>query len=133
MGIEGDDMQDFRQLKVWEKAHRLTLSIYRLTEGFPKAEVYGLTAQLRRAAVSIPANIAEGRGLETDRAFGRFLRIALGSAFEVEYEMLLARDLGYIGEEIAGRIQKEIEEVKRMLTALIQTVKNRTNAIARDE
>lgn len=84
-------MKDFKKLIVWKKAHEMTLNIYRTTKSFPKDEVYGLTSQLRRAASSIPANIAEGCGRNSDAELARFLQIAAGSASEVEYHLLLAR------------------------------------------
>ena len=85
-------MKDFRQLKVWEKAHHLALEVYKTTATFPKEEIYGLTSQLRRASVSIPTNIAEGCGRNTNADFARFLQIAMGSASETEYELILAHD-----------------------------------------
>jgi four helix bundle protein len=89
-------MKDFRKLDVWAKAHALTLAIYRVTAGFPTEERYGLTSQLRRAALSIPTNITEGCGRNTDAEFNRFLEIAMGSASETEYLLLLSFDLKYI-------------------------------------
>ena len=86
-------MKDFRQLKVWEKAHHLTLEIYRATASFPRAETYGLTSQIRRASSSICANLAEGCGRGGDAELARFCGIARGSASELEYHLLLARDL----------------------------------------
>jgi four helix bundle protein len=89
-------MKDFRSLKVWEKAHLLTLKIYKVTEKFPREELYGLTSQIRRACVSIPTNIAEGCVRSSDADFSRFLYIALGSTSELEYLMMLAMDLNFI-------------------------------------
>ena len=86
-------MRDFRQIKVWAKAHQLTLEIYKTTAGFPREELYGVTSQLRRSAASIPANIAEGFGRGGSAELARFLQIGLGSAYEVEYHALLAMDL----------------------------------------
>ena len=86
-------MQDFKKLTVWQKAHLLTVAAYKATEAFPKDELYGLTSQIRRACISIPANIAEGCGREGKVEFNRFLQIALGSATELEYHLLLAYDL----------------------------------------
>jgi four helix bundle protein len=88
-------MKDFRQLKVWEKSHQLALSVYKATKKFPKEELYGLTSQIRRASMSIPTNIAEGCGRNTDKEFARFLQIAMGSASETEYQLILARDLEF--------------------------------------
>ena len=93
-------MRDFRELKVWEKAHRLTLQVYRITKNFPSDEQFGLTVQLRRAAASVPTNIAEGCGRDSERELARFMSIAGGSASEVEYQLLLACDLNYIQDEM---------------------------------
>ncbi|MHB1426795.1 MAG: four helix bundle protein [Gemmataceae bacterium] len=117
-------MQDFRQLKVWMKSHALVLAVYKATAPFPKVEVFGLTNQIRRAAVSIPSNIAEGCGRGSDQDFARFLQMAMGSASEVEYQLLLARDLGYMMDAEHSLRAKEIIEVKRMLAALIAKVKS---------
>jgi four helix bundle protein len=116
-------MQDFRKLKVWQKSHALTLEMYRATETFPGNELYGLTSQIRRSCVSIPANIAEGCGRNSDPEFARFLAIAMGSATELEYHLLLARDLGFIGQADYERMDKGTTEVKQMLTALIKKLK----------
>jgi len=92
-------MTDFKQLKVWRKAHEMTLDTYRVTAAFPREEMYGLTSQLRRAAASIGANIAEGCGRRSDGEMCRFLQIARGSASETEYHFLLARDLHLLAEK----------------------------------
>ena len=115
-------MKDFRELKVWDKSHQLTLAVYRATRGYPKDEVYGLTSQTRRAASSIPANIAEGCGRGTDFDFARFLQIAMGSANELDYHILLAGDLGFLQATDYGPLVQMIVEVKRMLAALIRRV-----------
>jgi four helix bundle protein len=107
-------VKDFRS-----QAHELTLLIYRETHAFPREELYGLTSQLRRGSASIASNIAEGCGRGSDADFGRCLQIALGSASEVEYQLLLAHDLGLLGEETHGALASRCTEVKRMLTALI--------------
>ena len=114
-------MQDFRNLEVWNKAHKLTLDIYRLTESFPRAEVFGLSIQLRRAAASIATNLAEGCG-RAQVEFGRFLQIAVGSACEVEYQLLLSRDLGLIRAEQYDALVANVLEVKRMLNGLLKRV-----------
>ena len=111
-------MQDFRDLKVWQKAHELTLAVYRTTAKFPREELYGITSQLRRATASIPANLAEGRCRRSDRDFGRFVGIALGSASEVEYFILLSRDLGFIDTPVYDALAGQSQEVKKMLTSL---------------
>ena len=115
-------MKDFRQLKVWEKAHQLTLEIYRVTVHFPRAEAYGLTSQIRRAGASIGANLAEGCGREGDAELGRFCGMARGSASELEYHLLLAHDLVLLPEAVYSLLAKQTDEVQRMLTALIQQV-----------
>jgi four helix bundle protein len=116
-------MQDFRKLTVWGKSHQLTLAVYRATEQFPQSELYGLRSQLRRASASIAANIAEGCGRGSPGDFGRLLDIAAGSASEVEYHLILACDLRLIFEEDAERLNREITDVKRMLSALISRVR----------
>jgi len=112
-------MQDFRKLHVWSKAHKLTLSIYRITRSFPKEEMYGLTSQLRRAASSVGANIAEGCGRNGGADLARFLDMALGSASELEYHLLLASDLELLSPADADRFSVCATEVKRMLGGLI--------------
>ena len=116
-------MKDFRELKVWEKSHQLALAVYKLTATFPKDELYGLTSQIRRACVSIAANIAEGCGRSGDAELARFLQIAMGSASELEYHLLLARDLHFVNGTDYQEIHKQVTEVKRMLTGFIQTLK----------
>ena len=91
-------MKDFRKQKVWQKSHKLTLEIYKVTMGFPRDEIYGLTSQLRRCCSSIPANIAEGCGRNSDADFSRFLQISMGSATELEYHLLLSHDLGMLDD-----------------------------------
>ena len=113
-------MKDFRDLKVWEKAHHLAVSVYRATVSFPSEEKYGLTSQLRRSAASIPSNIAEGCGRGGDRELARFLQIAMGSASELEYQLLLCRDLGLFQDSVYKELEKPTIEVKRMLTSLIR-------------
>jgi four helix bundle protein len=96
-------VQNFRNLEAWNKAHELTLQVYRITEGFPRTEIFGLTSQLRRAAASIAANLAEGCG-RTQLEFAKFIQIAFGSASESEYHLLLARDLGFVNPEDYERL-----------------------------
>lgn len=117
-------MKDFRDLKVWEKAHGFVLDVYRQTRGFPADERFGLTAHLRKSASSITSNIAEGCGRETDRDFARFLSIAAGSTSEAEYQLLLARDLGYLSADNHFALNTQVNEVKKMLNSLIQTLNN---------
>jgi four helix bundle protein len=116
-------MQDFRKLNVWQKAHRLTLDVYAATREFPKDELYGLTSQIRRAAASIPANIAEGCGRDGGDDLARFLQIAAGSASEVEYHLLLAHDLNYLTTPSWQSLSNAVREVKQMLTSLLQKVR----------
>ncbi|NNK96963.1 MAG: four helix bundle protein [Desulfobacterales bacterium] len=113
-------MRDFKQLKVWEKAHNLTVQVYKITKSFPPDERFGLTGQLRRAAASVPTNIAEGCGRDTERDFARFLSIAAGSASELEYQLLLASDLSYIENEILANLTQQVNEVKMMLNVFIK-------------
>lgn len=113
-------MQDFRNLGVWKRAHRLTLAVYTLTAGFPAEERFGLTSQMRRCATSVPSNIAEGCGRRSDADFGRFLHIAMGSASELEYQLLLAHDLNFIKESTYRTHTNQINEIKRMLGGLLK-------------
>ena len=115
-------MHDFKDLKVWTKAHQLTVGIYRTTREFPREELLGLTSQLRRSASSIGANIAEGCGRRSDGELTRFLHIARGSAVELENHLLLARDLDYLAEGKCAEFVKRVDEVQRMLTAFIRQV-----------
>lgn len=117
-------MQNYKKLAVWEKAHLLTVSVYMVTAGYPKEELYGLTAQTRRACSSIPANIAEGCGRDGQAELGRFLQIAYGSASELEYHLLLAHDLKFINEEEYALLDAQTAEVKRMLNSFIKKLKN---------
>lgn len=105
---------------MWEKAHHLALAVYKATELLPRDELYGLTSQIRRASASIPANIAEGCGRGGDTEFARFLQIAMGSASELEYHLLLARDLNFLNTSDYHQLASEVTEVKRMLTSFIQ-------------
>jgi len=121
-------MVDFKELKVCQKAHQMMLETYRATAAFPKEEVYGLTSQLQRAAASIGANIAEGCGRRTDGDMCRFLQIARGSASEVEYHFLLARDLHFVDEKTFRVMSRHTDELQRMLTGLIQSVRSANSA-----
>src|ERR1700704_4412246 len=109
-------MKDFRDLKVWERAHQSTLDVYVTTTGFPRAELYGLTSQMRRCSASIGANIAEGCGKRGNNEFQRFLQIAAGSASELDYHFLLARDLHFLAEPDYKRMSSNLTELRRMLT-----------------
>jgi four helix bundle protein len=113
-------VKDFRELKVWQKAHELTLAVYQITANFPREELYGLTAQLRRAGSSIAANLAEGCGRNGDAELARFCSMAMGSASELEYHLLLAHDLKLIQTKDYDALDQRAVELKRMLTALLQ-------------
>jgi four helix bundle protein len=115
-------LRNFRELTVWEKTHELVLEVYRVSKVFPSDERYGLTVQLRRAVVSVASNIAEGCGRGSDKDFSRFLGIAAGSASEAEYQLLLARDLGYLLDDDYRHLNSKINEVKRILNSFIQSL-----------
>ncbi len=117
-------MKNFRDLVVWQKAHELTLASYRGTTTFPKSELYGLTSQIRRCSASVPANIAEGCGKRSNPEFQRFLHIAAGSASELEYHLLLAKDLGFLAKEEYQTLDGAVTEVKRMLAGLIRKIES---------
>ncbi len=112
-------MQNFRQLKVWERGHELTLAVYRATEAFPRAETYGLVSQMRRSAASIPTNIAEGCGRGGWPELINFSQIAYGSLSELDYQLLLARDLSYLDAAAYGHLSEEVLNLRRMLGAFI--------------
>jgi len=116
----GAGVKDFHELKVWQKAHQLTLAVYQITASFPREERFGLTSQLRRCSASVAANLAEGCGRNGDAEFARFCSIAMGSASELEYHLLLARDLKLIKPKDHTELSQGATELKRMLTALLQ-------------
>jgi four helix bundle protein len=116
-------MKDFRELKVWQKSHQLVLAVYQATAVLPKEELYGLTGQVRRSSVSIAANIAEGCGRGSDADFGRFLQMAMGSASETEYHLLLCRDLRLLANPEYESLRSNVEEVKRMMTGLLKKIR----------
>jgi four helix bundle protein len=115
-------MKNFRDLKVWEKAHTITLDAYKLTASFPREELYGLTSQIRRCSASIAANIAEGCGRRGNGEFHRFLQVASGSASELDYQLLLAHDLSLIEDGVYQSVSSKLAELRKMLTALILRV-----------
>jgi len=110
-------------LKVWEKSHQLVLRVYKVSAGFPKDELYGLTSQIRRSSASVPTNIAEGCGRGGNAELGRFLQIAMGSASEVEYQLLLSHDLGFMNSPQYNSLARQAVEIKRMLAVLLQRVR----------
>jgi four helix bundle protein len=117
-------MRDFKTLRAWQKAHELTVEVYRKTKAFPREELYGLTSQIRRASVSIPSNIAEGCGRRSQLELARFIQIAIGSSDELEYQMFLARELGFWGDQEHIPLGRRLSEVRRMLTILVRRVQN---------
>ena len=116
-------MKDFRDLHVWHRVHRFTLDLYSATASFPRHELYGLTSQIRRSSVSIGTNIAEGCGKSGNGELQRFLQIASGSASELDYELLLARDLNYLPAAEHGRFAEELCQIRKMLTSLYKKVR----------
>ena len=121
-------MQDFRKLIVWQKAHALALDVFAISSACAKPPYFALQNQMLKAAVSVPANLAEGAGRTGDREFRRFVRIALGSASELEYHLLLARDLGLIPGATHDRVSAAAAEVKRMLSGLVARLSTERNA-----
>jgi len=116
-------MRPFRDLTVWSKSHVLTLGVFRATQRVKRGEFPGLVPQLRRAASSIPSNIAEGCGHAGQREFARFLQMAMASASELEYHLLLAAELGMLPRHAYAELESQVKEVKRMLTSLIQRIR----------
>lgn len=115
-------MRDFHNLQIWKRSHELTKEIYSATRLFPKEEMFGLTSQIRRAVSSIPTNIAEGCGRGSNADFSRFLQIAVGSASEVEYQLLLVYELGYIQEDNYNKFSKEVVEIRKMIVTLMMSL-----------
>ncbi len=113
-------MKDFKDLLIWQRSHQFTLNIYKTSAAFPSEERFGLISQIRRSSSSIPTNIAEGCGRQSDADLARFLVIAMGSASELEYQLILSRDLGYISPSIYTSLNSEITKIKKMLNAFIQ-------------
>jgi four helix bundle protein len=120
-------MHNFKELKVWQKAMDLTELVYKISEDFPKEEKYGLISQLHRCSVSIPSNIAEGCGRNTDKDLQRFLSISIGSAFELETQMILAYRFNYINQEIFSNFSSNVAEVQKMIYGFNHTLENKQN------
>ena len=120
-------MQDFRNIQAWQKAHELTLSVYKVTKSFPKEEMYGLTSQIRRAASSIPMNIAEGCGRDSQAELARFLDIASGSASELDYQLQLVTDLGLVDQKTYEELYETLDHIRKMLTSLTKSVRATNN------
>jgi len=121
----GEKLKSYKDLKVWQRSYQLCLEIYKITKGFPDEEKYGLTSQLRRAAVSVPSNISEGYGRKTTPEYIQFLYIAYGSVCEIETQILLSGDLGYISNGRLEMLNEGIREVERILKALIRSLENK--------
>lgn len=119
-------MKDFRNLKVWELSHKIALQIYSLCTAFPKEEMYGLTSQIRRASASIPTNISEGCGRDSDADFRRFIQIAFGSACEVEYLLTLTNELKILSINDYDQLNPKVIEIKKMLSGLIKKLKEKS-------
>src|SRR5688500_15697431 len=113
-------MRNFQELSIWQRSHALTLKIYHYSQTFPKEEVYGLISQMRRSSASIPTNIAEGCGRNSNAEMKRFLIIATGSASELEYLLILSKDLQYLSETSCKELQTELIEVRKMIYAFIK-------------
>ncbi|WP_304231912.1 four helix bundle protein [Jiulongibacter sediminis] len=116
-------MRDFKNYSVWERSHKLVLSIYELTKAFPKEELYGITSQIRRAAVSVPTNIVEGCGRESDAEFKRFLSISSGSLSEVNYLLILSNDLAFISLEEFNGLEEELTGIHKSIHSLMKKLK----------
>ena len=126
-------MKDFKELEIWKRSHKLTVDIYRATQKFPKEEIYGLTSQIRRAVSSIPTNIAEGCGRRTNAELANFLNIASGSASEVEYELLLAKDINYLTDIQYQQFAKEVREIRSMLAAYMRTLTSNQKSVVSNQ
>lgn len=120
-------MHNFKELKVWQEARTLVKATYQLSKAFPEDERFGLTNQIRRSAISIPSNIAEGCGRKTDKDFCHFLYVSQGSAFELETQLILALDLEYISQETFDTIEIEVTKVQKMLNGLINSIESKIN------
>ncbi len=117
-------MRNYRDLVVWEKAHRLALAVYKNTRAFPNDERFGLTSQMRRASASIAANLAEGCGRRSDGELGRFIQIAMGSGAELSYHLLLARDLGFLEDKLYQGLDSDLGAVMRMMSSLSHKIRS---------
>lgn len=124
-------MRNHRDLQVWNKAYALTLEIYKVSRSFPKEELYGLTSQMRRAAIFVGANLAEGCGRSSNAEMGRFVRIAMGSAAELDHHLLLCKDLGFLSEVDHRQFLANLTEVRKMLSALLDSITNELETKAR--
>jgi len=117
-------MHNFKELKIWQRSRALVKNVYQLTDSFPKSEQYGLTSQINRSSVSIISNIAEGAGRSTEQDFGRFLDIAISSAFELETQLIISVDLGFANNEKVDNIIKELNEIQKMIRGFKKNLKS---------
>ena len=124
-------MRNHRDLQVWSKSYALALELYKVSRAFPKEELYGLTSQMRRAAVSVGANLAEGCGRRSNAEMGRFVRIAMGSAAELDHHLLLSKDLGFLSDGDHRRFLGSLTEVRKMLSALLDSITDELEPKAR--
>jgi four helix bundle protein len=120
-------VKDYRELIAWQKAVDLVEAVYRATRSFPREEIYGLTSQIRRAVVSVPSNVAEGQARNSTADFLHFLSIARGSLKEVETQVIIARRLGYIDEKLERDLTSLTEEVSRLISGLIRSLRSKAN------
>ena len=125
-------MRDFHKLIIWQRSHQLTLAVYRISKSFPKEEIFGLTSQMRRAVSSIPTNIAEDCGRASNKDFAHFLQIAIGSATEVEYQLLLAHDINYINDDDYQALTDETVVVRKMIIKYQSELKSSSSLEARN-
>ena len=121
-------MRNYQDLQVWAKAHSLMLDLYKLSRAFPREEIYGVTSQLRRAAMSVGANLAEGCGRRTSAELARFVRLAMGSASELDYHLLICRDLEFLKVEDFQRSTKRLTEVRKMLFSFLTSIEEQINS-----
>jgi four helix bundle protein len=122
--MPGGYMKNFRDVKAWSKSHAICLRIYAELKGFPREELYGLINQMRRSAASIPTNIAEGCGRNSDAELARFFDIAKGSANELAYQLILSKDLGYLNTQTFEKLDQDLDEVQKMLAAFILRIRS---------
>ena len=115
-------MRDFQQLEIWQRSHHFTLRVFTVIQSFPKEELYGLTSQMRRSSASIPTNIAEGCGRNSSAELKRFLTIAAGSSSEIQYQLILAKDLHYINDSVFKELHKEIIQIRKMIYSYSEKV-----------
>ena len=129
--LAGHALRNYRDLQVWSKSYVLTLQLYRLSRTFPKEELYGLTSQMRRAALSIGANLAEGCGRRTNAEMARFVRITMGSASELDHHLLLCKDLGFLENDRYRGLARDLTEIRKMLSSLLNSIESELQITAK--